>query len=98
MKIQVKYFDKDIDKLEKIAVGDMIDFLIEEKRFTGGKTSVSKIEAQDDFGVSLNKESLIAYIQEDIEREKKLKEICQEVWTDIQNQIASRTKRVNRYE
>lgn len=79
-------------------VGDMIDFLIEEKRFTGGKTSVSKIEAQDDFGVSLNKESLIAYIQEDIEREKKLKEICQEVWTDIQDQIASKTKRVNRYE
>lgn len=30
MKIKVKYFDKEIDKLEKIAVGDMVDLRIAE--------------------------------------------------------------------
>lgn len=79
-------------------IGDLIDFLIEEKRFIGGKNSTSKIDATSDFGVSLNKEKLIEFIQEDIERENKLKQICQEVWNDIREQIASKTRRVNRYE
>lgn len=78
-------------------IGDMIDFLIEENHFKGGKTAVSKIDAEG-FGVQLNREDLIRHIQEDIDREKKLRQICQEVWQGIQQEISERAKRVNRYE
>lgn len=78
-------------------IGDMINFLLEEKRWEGGKTAVSKIEATD-FDVELNREALIEYIQEDIEREHQLRRICGEVWQGIQDEIAKKTKRISRYE
>lgn len=79
-------------------IGDIIDFLIDEKRFVGGSKTTSKINAEDDFGVSMSKEDLIQWIQEDVEREKRLKSIAAEVWGEIQSEIAKKAKRVNRYE
>lgn len=78
-------------------VGDIIDFLLSEKHWNGGKTSTSKIEATE-FNQSLSKEALVHYIQEDIERERTLRDIVEKVWKDIQNDIFEKVKRVNRYE
>ena len=78
-------------------IGDIVDFLIEEKHWEGGKTALSKINAIE-FEKTLGKEALIEYIQEDKDREKQLREIAQEVWQGIQNDVASKVKRINRYE
>lgn len=78
-------------------IGDIIDFLIEEKHWSGGKTATSKIDATE-FEQCLNKESLVKYIQEDIEREKQVRQIAEKVWNDIQKDVYEKVKRVNRYE
>ena len=77
-------------------VGDMIDYLVSEEHWTGGKSSVSKIKAEE-FEQELSKEALIQYIQ-DNRLESKLRKIVQNVWNDILQQIRSKTQRRNRYE
>lgn len=78
-------------------IGDIVDFLVEEKHWEGGKTALSKINATE-FEKTLGKEALINWIQEDREREKQLREIAQSVWQEIQNDVAAKVRRVNRYE
>lgn len=79
-------------------IGDMIDYLVDEGHWARAKaTKVAKISASE-FGQDLPKEQLARWIQEDIGREARLREIVEAVWNDIQEQVFGKVARRVRYE
>lgn len=70
------YYDYGVD-----SIGSCVDFLIEEKHWKGTK-DINAVE----FDVSLPKEKLIKHIEEK-KLQKKLLEITQGVWTEIENKL-----------
>lgn len=77
-------------------IGSMVDWLVEEKYWTGGEKETSVINAED-FGVSLSKEKLVNYIEEK-GLEKRLRVIVARLWAEINDLITKRVKRKKRYE
>lgn len=73
-------------------VGSMVDYLVEEKRWTETR---GRINADDDMGFSGYREKLIEHIQ-DNDKIDDLKKLVYEVWTEIEEAIE--VKRVSRYE
>lgn len=76
-------------------LGSMVDWLMSEDYWEGGKTEVSKIKAIN-FDVELNKESLIRHIEKN-DLEDKLKEIVNDLWNEIQKKIINKVVRERRY-
>ena len=77
-------------------VGSMIEWLLEEGYWSGGKTEVSKVDATD-FGVQLSREQLARYIEEN-ELEDQLKEIVCTLWNQIIGLVEKKVQRKRRYE
>lgn len=76
-------------------VGSMVEWLLEEKYWEGGKTDVSKIQAVD-FKVDLSRELLVRHI-EDNGLEEQLKEIVCSLWAEIMSLTADKVKRKRKY-
>lgn len=77
-------------------IGSMIDWLIEESYWEGGKKELAKISATE-FGVELAKEQLVKHIEEN-NLEENLREIVCNLWQEINQLICSRVQRKRRYE
>lgn len=76
--------------------GSLIDWLIEEKHWTGGAKETAKIDAEE-FGVQLNKEQLARHIEELPNGRKKLYKIVAQVWKEIKKDIEDKVVRKPRY-
>ncbi len=76
-------------------IGSIIDWLLDEGYWEGGKTSTSKIKAVD-FDIEKNKESLARYIEEN-NLEDRLDKIAQNLWDTIKVQIANKVIRKEKY-
>lgn len=78
--------------------GSIIDWLVEEGHWTGGEKETSKIDAEE-FGVELNKEKLVQYIEalDDSDGRGKLYRIMADKWTEIKKDIQSKVIRKRRY-
>lgn len=85
------YINSGIDE-----VGSMIEWLLEEGYWSGGKTEVSKIDATD-FGVQLSREQLARHIEQN-ELEPQLKEIVCDLWSEIAGLVEQKIQRKRRYE
>ena len=76
--------------------GSLIDWLVEEKHWSGGAKETAKIEASE-FDVSLNKEQLARHIENLPNGRKKLYKIVWEVWKQIKKDIEEKVVRKPRY-
>lgn len=76
--------------------GSLIDWLVEEKHWSGGGKLTSKIDATE-FEVSLPKEQLARHIEELPNGRKKLYRICGNVWKQIKQEIEDKVQRKPRY-
>jgi RecA/RadA recombinase len=77
-------------------VGSMIDWLLSEGYWTGGRSDSQKIKAVD-FDVELDKEKLVRHIEEN-NLEDKLRDIVCALWVEIGELIAKKVQRKRRYE
>lgn len=76
--------------------GSLIDWLVEEKHWTGGAKETAKIDATE-FDVQLNKEQLARHIEELPNGRKKLYKIVANVWKEIKKDIEEKVVRKPRY-
>ena len=76
--------------------GSLIDWLVEEKHWTGGAKETAKIDATE-YGVQLNKEQLARHIESLPNGRKKLYKIVAQVWKDIKKDIEDKVVRKARY-
>ena len=76
--------------------GSLIDWLLEEKHWSGGAKETSKIDATE-FGESLSKELLARYIENLPNGRKKLYKIAYNVWKEIKKDIEEKVVRKPRY-
>ena len=76
--------------------GSLIDWLVEEKHWSGGAKETSKIDATE-FGESLSKELLARHIENLPNGRKKLYKIAGNVWKEIKKDIEDKVVRKPRY-
>ena len=73
-----------------------LDWLVEEKHWTGGAKETAKIQATE-FDVDLNKEQLARHIEDLPNGRKKLYKIVAGVWKEIKQDIEEKVVRKPRY-
>jgi len=76
--------------------GSLIDWLVEEKHWSGGAKETAKIQATE-FDVELNKEQLARHIESLPHGRKKLYKIVYDVWKEIKQDIEDKVVRKPRY-
>lgn len=77
-------------------IGDMVDYLLDEGHWSGGKTSVSKIDAVE-LGLELPKEHLVKKVESDPELYRRLRDAVWATWRGIQDAMEAKVSRRNKY-